>query len=262
MLKNKTLNLLMSVFVLVMSASVSLAKEVLVTNHFDSGAGSFRNAIEMANFDSGISDIRFDSTLPVYLTTSVHYTGQQSLTIHGDGVVLDGHKMQRGDLFLSQGAAPLVLKNMTFQHAKRHGVGVQIPGNSLNNVSLYMEQVNINHTQGYGLYINDSSYPESKQKSGAKTGVILYIRHSHFRHNGDQTVDKNAIRIDEYEDGGIYMDIAHAVIEGNKGDGIKLNENGDGDVILSMKNTMVNGSISSSFISVQASNKEKSDGQL
>jgi hypothetical protein len=67
------------------------AGQVFVTNSNDSGAGSFRAAIEQANGDVNITRIHFlGSVSTISLASTVRYTGFQGLTIDGNGASLDG----------------------------------------------------------------------------------------------------------------------------------------------------------------------------
>jgi len=255
MMKNSALNYYLVVLILSLIAGNSFAKTIQVSNNHDAGMGSFRYALHLASNDSSIDEIRFIISANLELKSSVTYTGIQSLAIYGAGIMLDGEQIETGDMFSSTSSAPLVLDNISFQNSRGNGVVIKVPGNTSNNVSLSLNQVNITNTADYGVYIDDSEVQKSNRPKGSKAGIILYIRNSHFKNNTISDKYKNGIRVDEHNSGGIYADISNSVIETNDEDGIKLNEDGDGDVILSMKNTLVNGKVSSSFISVQASNQ-------
>ena len=81
------------------STTLASSGAVLVSNNLDSGAGSFRDAIDQANVDS-VRHPHFEFTGPgvwtIALLQSVVFTGAQELTVDGNGATLDGTRRWPG----------------------------------------------------------------------------------------------------------------------------------------------------------------------
>src|SRR5688572_16358928 len=68
--------------------------QVFVTNSSDSGAGSFRDAVQQANANPNITRIHFLGRVStINLLSTVEFTGTQDLTIDGNAATLDGSAM-------------------------------------------------------------------------------------------------------------------------------------------------------------------------
>src|SRR5687767_7874066 len=91
--------------------------QLLVRNANDSGPGSFREAVTLANATAGITRIHFlGSVSLVSLAHTVEFTGPQELTIDGNGVTLDGSTLPpNAPAFLASGGGDLALSRLTIR---------------------------------------------------------------------------------------------------------------------------------------------------
>ena len=103
-----------------------------VTNGNVDGAGSFRAAVEAANADSSITSIvirrQVDS---IAIESAVEYTGSQTLSIQGNGVVIapTAGDEQEFDLFVASGGADLFLRDLTLRGGE-DGLFVTVPADA------------------------------------------------------------------------------------------------------------------------------------
>ena len=105
------------------------AVSIAVTSNGDSGGGTFREAIDSADTDATIDEIVFDEGLdPIELLSAVTYGGAQKLEILGGGNTIKPDAGYSGDLFVSNGGADLVVKNLIFAEGDEEAIFIDIPG--------------------------------------------------------------------------------------------------------------------------------------
>ncbi len=91
--------------------------QIPVTTSTDTGAGSFRAAIQIANEATDPVRLVFSPGLNITLTSGdVYYTNYQTLTLEGNGSTVAGNGSER-ILVISSSAAPsLHIEHLTFKH--------------------------------------------------------------------------------------------------------------------------------------------------
>lgn len=205
-------------------ATPGTAATIFVTSDADTGAGSFRAAIEEANLDASINAIVFRGTFDIVLGATVVYTGEQSLRIDGKGSTIDGGG-GAFDLFLGSGGGDLELGRLTFHNGGANGIMVLVPDDALGAISVSLSAVTIANNALFGLLVDDLT-------NSSAAGVNLDIWSSRVIGNGLVAPDLDGVRVDEGGDGDIFASVHRSEFAGNGADGLELDESDAGDVVL------------------------------
>jgi hypothetical protein len=224
---------------------------VLVSNNNDAGPGSFRNAIDQANADPGVTHIQFTGRVSVIeLQQSVVFTGAQALSIKGNGAVLDGSGIALGAAFLATGGGDLEISRLTVRKAPAEGIAVEVPAAASGTIHVSLFRVDILYNLGHGVLVNDQedpSAPEGMQPNanGSAASVDVAVVNSRFVGNGFSVTDRDGLRVNEGGDGDLIITVKHTVASDNGADGIEVDERGKGDVRVDMFGTELvgNGSL-------------------
>jgi len=220
---------------------------VLVSTNLDSGAGSFRDAIDQANADPGVTHVQFTGGVStIALLQSVVFTGPQALTINGNGAVLDGSGIALGAAFLATGGGDLAVARLGVRNGPAEGITVEVPPAASGTIHVSLFRVEILNNLGHGVLINDqedSSAPEGQQPDpdGSAASVDVAVVNSRFVGNGFSVTDRDGLRVNEGGDGDLIITVKHTVSAGNGADGIEVDERGAGDVRVDMFGTELTG---------------------
>ncbi|MGB5741824.1 MAG: hypothetical protein WBM65_05310 [Sedimenticolaceae bacterium] len=257
-----------------MTPGIAMAgKTAIVTNGNDDGPGSFRAAVDAANDDDSIDEIRFAPGLVVDLKTEVVYTGDQHLEISGRGATVSGatgdpavaeNSTWGGGLFVSESAGDLEITNISFVDSFNNGVAVFLP-ESDGTVKVKLTNVKISGSQFHGLLVDGQSttgyntddviHPLCEDPYPVDAGVTIEIeiKNSTVVGNGDLDPsfdtsiatgcpqDFDGVRVDQGGDGDIEADIENSHFDGNLADGMELDETEDGSVYADVKNSTFEG---------------------
>ena len=217
------------------AALPAMAATVSVTNNNDSGAGSFRAAVDAANGDTAITSISFNRDLgTIELQTTVIYIGPQPLSIDGRGTDIAAAAPQTIDLFVANGGGDLTLRDLTFRDGD-NGVLVEIPGLAEGQVSVALYDVTVVGNLRFGLSIDEDD-PTLEEPFAASLSLVVAA--SHFERNGlletedEDEGDVDAVRVNERGDGDITAAVLDSVFIDNGADGFELDEEGLGDATL------------------------------
>ena len=222
-------------------AAPAAAATALVSNTADSGAGSFRAAVEAANSDPAITSIRFRRDLgTIEFQSTVTYTGTQALTIDGRGTEIapPPQTLDRFDLFIALGGGDLTLRSLTFQDGD-NGIVVMIPGLAEGPVSVSLLDVNVVDNLRFGLTIDE----EDPGEAPFAASINLVVVASHFNGNGllegadEDEGDVDAVRVNERGEGDIMATVLNSEFVNNGADGFELDEEGPGDVTMMTLNS-------------------------
>ena len=233
------------------STTLASSGAVLVSNNLDSGQGSFRDAIDQANADPGVTHIQFTGAVSVVaLQQSVIFTGPQPLAIDGNGAALDGSGIALGAAFLATGGGDLAISRLTVRDAPAEGIAVEVPPGATGTLHVSLFRVEILNNLGHGVLVNDqedSSAPEGQQPDpdGSAASVDVAVINSRFIGNGFSVTDRDGLRVNEGGDGDLIITVKHTVAANNGADGIEVDERGSGDVRVDMFGTELvgNGSL-------------------
>ena len=211
--------------------------QLLVRNANNSGPGSFREAITVANTDPGITRVHFLGNVSlVTLADTVEFTGPQELTIDGNGATLDGSALPpAAPAFLASGGGDLAISRLTVRDAPAEGITMEVPDGATGTVTLSLFKVDVIGNAGHGVLVNDqedSSTTDGIQPGagGSAASIEVTVVHSRFIHNGYSTSDRDGLRVNEGGDGDLTITMKHSLAHDNGADGIEVDERGPGNV--------------------------------
>ena len=219
---------------------------VFVVNSNDDGPGSFRRAILAANGDSKITRVQFlGSVSTVHLRTTVEFWGTQGLTINGSGATLDGSKAA-GAAFLATGGGDLAVTSLKVRNAQTEGILVQVPLLATGTIKVSLVNVDIANNLGHGVLVNDQEDPSTQEDvepnpNGSAASVDVSVFNSRFSRNGYSVSDRDGLRVNEGGDGDLIITVKYTEAENNGADGIEVDERGAGDVRVEMFGTRLTG---------------------
>ena len=220
------------------STTIASSGALLVSNNFDSGPGSFRDAIDQANADPGVTHIQFTGAVTVVaLQQSVIFTGSQALTIDGNGAALDGSGIALGAAFLATGGGDLAISRLTVRDAPAEGITVEVPASATGTIHVSLFRVEILNNLGHGVLVNDQEDPSTTDgvqpnANGSAASVAVSVVNSRFVGNGYSASDRDGLRVNEGGDGDLAITVKHTLAADNAADGIEVDERGAGDVIV------------------------------
>lgn len=216
--------------------SRDLLTTFVVTSDADTGAGTFRDAVEQANLDADIDRIAFHPSVnTVELESSVEFTGSQDLTIGGRGALLTTTAATAGtfDLFISSGDANLKIRDIEFAGGAK-GFFAPISANASGDISFLFNRVSVQDNGLFGLHIDD-------QTNGSDASLKVKIFNSDVQGNGTGALDFDGVRVDEGGLGDIHARVINTIVNENGGDGLELDERGEGGVRMLTRGSSYNG---------------------
>lgn len=220
---------LVAAAVFVAQAAAAPAGAALVTNANDAGPGSFRAAVAQANASGEVGQIVFAGGLaPVALASTVVYTGDQSLRIHGNGAVLDG------DGFRAETAGDLSVSGLTVRDAPGEGLAYVVPSDASGVVRVSLSDVSAIRNAGHGVLLDE-------QEGASAASLDVSVVNSTFADNGFSVSDRDGLRAQEGGDGDLVIMLRNVASTGNAADGIELDERGAGDVAFTVSGTAITG---------------------
>lgn len=207
-----------------------------VTNANPAGPGSFAAAIEAANRNPRISQIKVSSNLgTIELRRALHFKGRQKLQIDGGGVVLSARAVGSGSsAFLASGGANLTISNLTVRRAPDVGISILVPGTASGTLRFEFNNVHVDSCGGHGILINDQaeylSNPDTEAQTGSVASLDVRISNGKFENNGWSYLDRDGLRINEGGAGDANVLIEKTVARRNGGEGIEIDERSIGSV--------------------------------
>jgi hypothetical protein len=193
-----------------------------VTSSADSGPGTLRAAIEAANTDPRIGEIRIATKLGVIgLLSPVEYTGAQDLELSGRARI--DASGTGGDGIRSVGGADLEIEGLRIAGAPDNNIAIEVPAGATGTLRVELEDVTLVGSGNHGLFIED-------QIENSDASIALSLEQVTVKDNGYGDVDQDGIRVNEGGLGGIRLTIRQSDFVGNGADGLELDEKGDGDV--------------------------------
>ena len=158
-------------------ASAAPGGQVFVTNSSDSGAGSFRDAIQQANGDPSITTIQFTGGVSVIpLGATVVFSGGQNLTILGNDATLDGANTG-GRAFEVTGGGDLAISRLIVKNSQQEGIAVVIPATATGTVLIEFDDVQIIDNAGHGVHVDD----QLTEDTGSAASLDVRVRKSSMK---------------------------------------------------------------------------------
>ena len=242
--KMSTRSVILALVLLSSIAMVTVAAEspdtVYVVNSKDNGPGSFRSAILLANGDPTIGRVLFlGNVSPIFLTQKVEFAGAQELTIMGNGATLDASLAGGDPAFVSSGGGNLAVSNLKVRNSLAEGIVVQVPPTATDTLRVSLVNVDIVNNLGHGVLVNDQEDPSTTDgvqpdPDGSAATVDVSVINCRFIHNGYVATDRDGLRVNEGGDGDLIITVRHTLAEENGADGIEVDERGAGDVLVEM----------------------------
>ena len=229
------------------NVAAASADAVFVVNSKDSGPGSFRSAILVANGDPTIDRVVFlGKVSTIFLTQKVEFAGAQDLSIVGNGATLDGSKAGGDAAFVASGGGSLAVSSLTVRNALAEGIVVQVPPTATGTIKVSLVNVDIVNNDGHGVLVNDQEDPSTKEgeqpdPDGSAATLDVSVINCRFIHNGYSVSDRDGLRVNEGGDGDLIITVKYTLAEENGADGIEVDERGAGDVHVNMLGTRLIG---------------------
>ncbi len=220
---------------------------VQVTTKADAGPGSFRAAVLQASADPSIGSIRFGHGLgPIKLLQPVVYSGAQSLRILGKGARLDGSGLPAGgSALVADGGGDLTIEQLTVVRAPGNGITIKVPDLATGVFKVRLYEVTIRENGLHGILINDQAEyfddPASTSEAGSAAGLLVEVSESRFERNGFTLIDSDGLRINEGGVGTLEAYIRGTRFADNGADGLELDERAAGNAKFSLRQTTLNG---------------------
>lgn len=204
----------------------------VVTTSADAGAGSLRAAVEDANADPSIGLILISSGAGEIAPLSpIVYTGEQAIRFDGGGRVIDASAVVGNGLTFAAHRA-VTVRNLTVKGASDVGIAVLVPTAASGTVVVSLDNVTVTGNGGHGVLINDQtaylSDPDATASEGSAATLDVRLRDLRSIENEFGTIDRDGVRINEGGEGELRVDMRSLTIVANGGDGIELDERGNG----------------------------------
>jgi len=229
-------------------ALAACSRTIDVGSSADAGSGTLRAALEAAAGDPRIRTITVRRGLtPITLAAPLAWRGPQPLAIDGRGIVLDASRLT--DSTLAPGNAALVaspegdfvLRDLTVRGAGGSGIVVLVHASASGELSVTLDRVVLEGNGHHGVLVNDQAgyfaNPFTEDSAGSAAGVRVAVRDSRFLRNGAGGLDYDGLRINEGGPGALSVVVSGSRAEENGGDGIELDERGDGNAEVEIDDT-------------------------
>lgn len=224
--------------------------QIDVVSSADAGEGTLRAALDAAAADPRVRRIRLQRGLePIRLSAPLVYAGERPLQIEGSDVVLDGGALTDTVLSASNGAlvatggGDLTLEDLVVRGAAGSGIVVAVPPSRSGRIGLILTRVTAQDNGHHGVLVNDQARyfadPFGADSAGSTAGIMLRVTGSRFLRNGRGGLDYDGLRVNEGGRGSLEAVISSTFAEQNGGDGIELDERGDGDAAIAIDRTRV-----------------------
>ncbi len=220
---------------LTMSAAPAIAKTVWVSNAADSGPATLRAAIGEANADSDIDTIVIRHVKrPIKLSEPICFRGAQALSIEGGGSTITSGGAR--DLFVADGGGDLRFANIKFSGAPETALTVNVPVDRTGEQGVVLYNTTLDGNGHYGLHFDDQAEGDGAGADSPASLRLVVIKSVVTNNNHESLApdadDKDGIRVDEGGVGGIVVNVVATRMNGNRAEGIELDEKGPGDAYL------------------------------
>ncbi len=220
-------------------------RALLVSSAADAGAGSFRAAIDEANADPSVTEIRLSSGLGTIASASpLVYSGPQAIAIVGGGAVVDASAAGGDGLVLAAHSAVSV-RDLTVRSAQGNGISVLVDGAATGIVNVVLTNVEVQGNGGHGVLVNDQvdylSNPDATTNGGSDATLHVEVTGSRFIENGFSALDRDGLRLNEGGLGDLDVQLNDLVVRGNGGDGIELDERSEGSALFKLRGSTLTG---------------------
>ena len=128
------------------------------------------------------------------------------------------------------------------RNAPAEGIAVEVPADATGTIHVSLFDVDILDNRGHGVLVNDQEDPSTPDgvqpnANGSAASVDVSVINSRFVGNGFSVSDRDGLRVNEGGDGDLIITVEHTVAADNAADGIEVDERGRGDVRVDMFGT-------------------------
>ena len=175
----------------------------------------------------------------IFLTQKVEFAGAQDLSIIGNGATLDGSKAGGDPAFVASGGGSLAVSSLKVRNSLAEGIVVQVPPTATGTIRVSLVNVDIVNNDGHGVLVNDQEDPSTvdgvqPDPDGSAATLDVSVINCRFIHNGYSVSDRDGLRVNEGGDGDLIITVRYTLAEENGADGIEVDERGAGDVRVEM----------------------------
>ena len=230
-----------------LAAPAGASDPILVTNGNDDGDGSLRAALEAAAKQDGQITIMVVTDDDIAIKSSLTYAGQAPLAIYGDGQTVSSNT-DTTLLTLSQGAA-LAVNDLKFRgpggfsinnQGKGKGIFVDVRDDQTGVVKMALQNVSVSDVAYHGIHISDCDLGDacgagaSGEGKGSPASIEVRFTNVRIAQAGVGKFDGDGIRVDERGDGDIIFHSQNSRFTDVGADGVELDEAQNGDVVSSV----------------------------
>jgi hypothetical protein len=139
----------------------------------------------------------------------------------------------------------LTVNHLTVRNAPGQGIEVQVPTLATGVVRVSLFNVAIINNAGHGVLINDQEDPSTPadgvqpDADGSAASLDVSVIGSRFVHNGYSVSDRDGLRVNEGGDGDLIITVKYSLADENGADGIECDERGIGKVQVEMLGTLL-----------------------
>jgi hypothetical protein len=135
----------------------------------------------------------------------------------------------------ASGGGDLRVANLTVRDAPAEGIAVLVPADATGIIHVSLFNVDIANNRGHGVLVNDQEDPSTQDgvqpnPNGSAASVAVEVINSRFFHNGYSVSDRDGLRVNEGGDGDLLITIKHTLASDNGADGVEVDERGAGNV--------------------------------
>lgn len=189
----------------------------------------------------------------IMLTEPLRYAGTAALTIRGSGQVIRDDGLHDGEplLHVSRGA-DLSISNLSFagpggysieSQGGGKGIYVQVPADREGVVKVRMTRVSVSNTGNHGLHVSDCSLGDDcgggqgGGGDGSPASIFMQLNAVTIDGAGFGKQDADGVRIDDRGDGDIILSMTNSTFVNIGGDGVELDEGDEGSVQINVRNS-------------------------
>lgn len=224
-----------------------------VTSGANDGPGTLREALA-----SGATRIIIKPNVAgIVVTESLVYTGTAPLTVTGSGQTIDGSGLtdKSTPIFAVTAGADLSLSNLSFDGGGGYsienqgggkGIFVDVPLDREGMVTLDLHRVSVFNTGNHGIHVSDCTEGDDcgggqgGGGDGSTASIYVSLVDVLIDGVGFGKQDADGLRVDDRNDGDIYLSATNSRFVNVGADGIELDEGNAGSVIVNVRNSVFN----------------------
>ena len=221
-----------------------------VTNGNDSGLGSLRQALS-----ENVSNISIDSSVTtITIIETLEYNSADTVQIVGlgEGQTIDGSRLPEDSdiLSINQGAT-FGIANLNFignidefnddPNDPNNGTGifVNVPNSRNGTVEVTLEDVSISNVGSHGVHVSDCTVRDQcAEGQGSPASVSLTANNVTIDSVGIGRQDGDGIRLDERGEGNVTFVVQDSRFINVGADGVELDEGDNGDITANIDNSV------------------------